>query len=180
VDDVDCPEEATKQSKYSPSLVGNDEILLRAAYHPNHVDSDGRLTKTNMQITQIIAPNGFSVDRLSHFSQKAAAKTADNFNAKNSKNDFQGFFKARTGDIRALTHKLDNKEERSFCVIDDGLVDNPAHALITPSKKFRISATNKTEIRKASNRLRPLRAALIDLFNEMVKVEDIPEVIAAI
>lgn len=174
--DEDYPREKSIQSPHSPSLIDNEEFLLRSAYLPDHIGPSGKLTKTNFQITQIIEPagDGFSVDRLSYFSQEAARKTADTFNAKHGQDNFQGFFKARTGDIRALTNEIEGEEIRSFCVIDDGLVENTAHALITPSKKFRVSTTDRKEIRKASSRLRPLRAALIDLFAEMVTIEDIP------
>jgi len=172
----DCPREMSIQSQYSPSLVDDEEFLLRSAYLPDHVGPDGKLTKTNIQITQIIEPagDGFSVDRLSHFLQDEARKRADTYNAKHGQGNFQGFFKARTGNVKALTNVIDGEKIRSFCVIDDGLEDNLAHALITPSKRFRISTTDRKKIRKASNSLRPLRAALINVFDEMLNVEDIP------
>ena len=174
--DEDCPREKSTQSTHSPNLVDDEETLLRSAYMANHIGPDGKLTTTNIQITQIIEPagDGFSVDRLSYFLQKSARQREGAYNAKHGQDSFQGFFKARAGDIRALMHDVEGEEIRSFCVIDDGLIDNPAHALITPSKKFRISTTDRKEIKKASSRLRPLRAALIDLFDEMVTVEDIP------
>lgn len=171
----DCPRETTQQSKLSPSIVADSEYVLRAVYRTDHIDSDNNLTTTNIPLQQIIEPkgDGYSVNRESLFTFEIASKLANEFEEKNSKNEFQGFCKASVKSIRALRKDNEGTQIRTFCVLDDGLENNEAHALITPSKTLRVSDAEKKVSNAEKNRLRAIRFHLINTFNEFIKLEDL-------
>lgn len=161
-------------------MVANDEELLRAVYHPDHINS-GRLTSTNMQIAQIIEPrgNGFSVTRSSFATEKILLDLKSYFEKKRESNDFLGVFVATTAELRSILVDVNGRHERLVCVVDDGIVnceggspDNVAHALVIPSKFFRKNAVSHADMRKAKKELKPYRESIIRCFRSFETFEE--------
>lgn len=175
---LDCPEESEMQSDYSPSVVDDDENLLRTVYHDTHIDSNNLLTNTNIPIGQIIEPkgDGISVCREPFFKGEVAQDVVEYFES-NPKNKVKGFFKARTGDIRELLISHEDEDRKMCCVVDNGLAKNISHALIKPSKLLRISIEGRKARRAEENKMRPIRDTIISQFNKtkFVPLEEIVE-----
>ena len=170
---VDCPNEGTLQSSFSPSIVEDDEQILRAVYHENHIQ-DGALSTANMSIGQIIEPdgNGFSVSRQAYLTESIIKSLAEELEKGKPDNILFGFFAADTGEIRKLHSLLAEQPKSSFCVVDDGEEKNVSHALVKPSKTLRKPVVDRKEERRLKKQLRPLRYKLIQTFKKQLSLKE--------
>ena len=157
----DCPKESAKQSLYSPDTVKDEECLARTIYHDDHVDNDtGQLTATAIPIDEFLdaSRKGASVDRLKYISQRELNEQGERFAARKPENRYLGYGKATASDVRRIAITGDCR--RQFCVVDDGLESNSAHAVICLSEVFANPDSGKQAIKK---RVRRIREQLVSL-----------------
>jgi hypothetical protein len=124
-----CPKECSQQQPHSPGVVLADEPIVYILLQPDHW-AEGLLTAA-----------AFAKSRLSSGTLsvcRAARCTADEANAsivqpqlqKDSRRVLVGALRARCSDIREIKVEA----QRAVCVIDDGLANFPAHAVLAYSE----------------------------------------------
>jgi hypothetical protein len=123
-----CPRERAQQSPYSPGLISPSEAIVYVLLDPDHW-TNGALAPAAFSKSKLAADD-LSVCRNRYAS---AAQTYKHVVAPQIKKDPRrrvvGAVKARCGDIRDITVG-NGTNERFICVIDDGLIGYPAHAVL--------------------------------------------------
>ena len=122
----DCPSEASKQSKDSPSTISNGENLLHILVEPHNYEVNG-LTKRAFSRSEL-RKSQVSLSRKSYTTEEILKKEVINpLLKRDSKRKFIGLLQADCGEVRSLKTD-DSTRKRAFCVIDDGLPSNIGHA----------------------------------------------------
>ena len=167
-----CPEENTRQSEHSPSVVADGERLARYIYLNEQVNLDTRELKTGaFALDDLIEPDrkGLSFDRLEHVTREEVERRGAEFAARKLQGEFHGLAVNTASAVRSIT---DDNNVRMLGVIDDGMINNIAHSLAVQSKKLRDRALGHRQLRVA---LKPVRERLMDLFSPVRAVEEIYE-----
>ncbi|NQU60826.1 MAG: hypothetical protein HQ512_06820 [Rhodospirillales bacterium] len=122
----DCPREQSSQSKFSPGIVKNDEIVVRTLFEPEHVDEDGNLSAKSLTLKEL-QNTGASVDRLDkqHGTKFNILERAHIRIAGKKNRNWVLLSKVSASNIRQF---LDESEQPVFCILDTALKENCAHA----------------------------------------------------
>ena len=125
---TDCPLEAAKQSRHSPSKVSNTETLLFVLVEP-HNFGENELSARAFSRKELTKGH-VSVSRKEHTTRSTLEENVISVLLKNDvRREFKGVLKAKCQKVRDI--KTDNPlKKRVFCVVDDGVPDNPGHAHI--------------------------------------------------
>lgn len=117
--------------KFSPSLVENEEGLLRTMFDPEHI-KDGKLTRRAIGVKDLLS-RGFSVHRMRYTSPDFIKDTIQSQTSKpKSDGSFwedAGVAVLKAGFVRILQYKQEYREQ-VFRVTDTALEDNEGHASI--------------------------------------------------
>lgn len=153
--DNPCPREASQQSPHSPGTVSDDEDIVLVVIEPLQW-KDGGLIPSAFGISKL-RTGDLSVARAQWCSgddlQKNVVKPALE---RDTNRKLIGGLTARCAQIRAIT-ALPEKV-RAVCVIDDGLEDHSAHAVLS----FRCLGDDKNFWQR--NDREAVRANLLQLF----------------
>ncbi len=158
----DCPAEATKQSKHSPSRVSNKEALLFVLIEPYNYKNNGISTeafsKTELRESRV------SVSRKGHTTKEVLKKEViDVLLKKDPRRHFIAVLQGNCGKVRELEPE-EPKDKRAFCVMDDGTPENKGHAHIGFSETTRGQQKNL----QAAN-----RQNLIGVFEEEKSLDEV-------
>lgn len=133
-----CRKEQTQQKTHSPGVVADNECLLRHVYSPEHYQN-GALTEGAFPSEDFKKPDrGFSVNRKLHVTHEFLEKLRDKQIEKKAGRALEGIAAVRCCDVRYV-----GGEKQTMCVIDDGCLENPAHALILCAEHCTPSGFNK-------------------------------------
>jgi len=126
--DEPCPKELSRQSEHSPSLVKDEEDVLRLIFNPTHLDSKtGEISNAAFSKTEL-EENRLSVTRKECGSRDSVRQNITKIEKGGQKpKTLEKILSVKCCDIRAIDEET---KMRAFCVIDDGTEENPAHAHI--------------------------------------------------
>ena len=125
----DCECENTSVSDYSPTLVQDDELLIRTLYSPIQINQEtGWVDPAHFR--NDATKRGFSVNRKLHISEavlrkKIEHKIACDRNEGKKRDDFFRIVTARSSDIR---RQISKDGERLFYVYDTAVEEDVSHA----------------------------------------------------
>lgn len=157
----DCPCEATKQSKHSPSKVSNTETLLFVLIEP-HNYSQNDITPVAFSKTEL-KESRVSVSRKKHTTREVLQQEViDVLLERDSRRQLVGILKADCGNVRNLKAE-ESKNRRACCVLDDGTLKNIGHAHLGFSE---ITKQQPKNLQAASRR------NLILLFGKKLTIDD--------
>ncbi len=129
---MECAEENSKQSPHTPDppgVISNEENLLRIIIAPEHQDLETGEIKTAAFKKDELKGEGLSFARMKLASEAELNLHASALASTRAENQFMGVLIGNVGAIRQI---VDNGA-RAFCVLDDGLVDFPSHAIVKRS-----------------------------------------------
>lgn len=122
----ECPEESVQQSVHSPGVVSDSESIVYALVEPLTYQggsvtaiSKGKLQRAEQSVCRAEMCTG----------DFARTKIVDALREKDPTRLDHGFVYAPASEIRSIT--LGNTSEGAFCVVDDGLEDFEAHAILS-------------------------------------------------
>ncbi|GLI23426.1 hypothetical protein GGQ86_003039 [Xanthobacter flavus] len=148
-----CPKEAQTQSEHSPCVVEGHERILYVLLDPDDIN-DGQIAATAFKKSDLKSCS-LSVCRVEYSeSSEVFDRIVNPKLEKNSERQLVGGFSVICSRIRDLA--IDGR--RTFCVIDDGLEDYCAHAVIGFS-----DVTKEKDYWQKNNREKA-RADLVYLF----------------
>jgi hypothetical protein len=158
----DCPCEANKQSKHSPSKVSNTETLLYVLIEAhNYAQND--ITPIAFSRTEL-RESRVSVSRKKHATREILQQEViDVLLEKDPRRQVIGILKADCGNVRALKTE-EPRNKRSFCVVDDGTLQNIGHAHLGFSE---ITKQQPKNLQTANRR------NLILLFGKQLSIDDV-------
>lgn len=125
---TDCPLEAAKQSRHSPSKVSNTETLLFVLVEP-HNFAENNLSARAFSRKELTKGH-VSVSRKEHTTRPTLEENVISVLLKKDvRRVFKGVLKAKCQKVRDIKASHLSKK-RVFCVVDEGVPDNPGHAHI--------------------------------------------------
>lgn len=152
--------EAQSASKFSPSVVGDDEILARQIMSPLHFDVE--TNKFTAAAFSDVKDKGGSVNRLAHTSEAdvneaLAARVEKKNEYSANRTEAWGVLHLNCGDIRSLVTTMDSDVPlRGFGVYDTALENDVSHADIC-------------QMLPEGGRARSLRKELLNLANRTLR-----------
>ena len=117
----DCMCERESVSEHSPGIVSNEEVLVRAIFNTNWINSKTGRLKGGYFRNGKGARGGWSVNRTSHI---GTDKLHERMITDKKYKRYLGFISVVCGRVRALTHD----DQRLFCVYDTATQEDPSHA----------------------------------------------------
>jgi hypothetical protein len=135
-----CSCEKYRMSRYSPSIVENSEHISLFVFLPMHKTKDGKALPSIFSHVHLL---GRSVQRESVATKTELIEFTQKFLNADIKRVWEGVLLAKCDDIRNI--KLDETLNRSVCMYDTALKDNPAHAEICQTQH--IEEADQNELR---------------------------------
>ena len=116
----------TAQSRGSPKPgpVKGEETLARAALHPIHFDSEGKIDDSFITVQEL--KRGCSVLRKEICGEQGIHDHGNKL-AKPPKTKYAGYAQIKAGEVRRIA---DADEMCALCVLEQALPENAAHAII--------------------------------------------------
>lgn len=151
---MSCPSEQHPQSEGGPGIVGNYEGLLRHLFTPDHV-RDGMVLEAAFS-SQDLKERGLSVNRKGFTNAKTLEAIRDRYLLNNMNRRFFGLAEGDCGAVRTLSVE----GTQAFCVVDNIVGDNNAHAHIICRERWPQSQFNK------------LREQLINIFGTIRSIDE--------
>ena len=143
-----CPEEDVAQSDSPFGKVEDSELMARIL-HPN-AHKNGRIQTSVLKVAHLQENGGWSFVRKNFANMSAVL--ARHANKKGRPASTYACVAVKAGDMRAI---LDSQGIQAFCVIDDALNGDPAHALV------------KESIKRPESIARKIRDKVIPLFGSI-------------
>lgn len=142
--------ENTQQTENSPCIVNSSENLLRALFTPDHIDDKGNIKEQAIP-SQDLSERGFSVQREQYTDDDLNQTIISGWLNNKAERNFVKFAQLACSHVRKIN---DQQNNQAFIVLDDGIDNNLAHAIILTSEKYGKGALKK------------LRHELIEVFNQ--------------
>ena len=144
----DCPEESNPPNPSKFGRIVDSENISRIVFSPEHI-IDGVLKPEFLPTAQLQAGE-LSIDRLKHVKRSSIDATIESWLTTNPDRKVAGIAVANVGKIRSIK---DSNSERFYCVFEDAIPSNPAHAL------------KKIADWKGPAKAKQMRKLLIDLYD---------------
>lgn len=126
-----CPQELEKQSSYSPSTVNSDEPIVFVLLDPDHWQNE-RLAKGAFSMRKLKA-SGVSICRANYTNATTAFSNIVKPQLNRSPDRrLIGALRTICRDVRTIRASVDSVQV--VCVVDDGTLKDPAHALLKLSE----------------------------------------------
>jgi hypothetical protein len=143
---------ATWSEHPSPGVVGDDELVLRVIYVPEHVDDNGRLLPEaipTQDLQRRLDETGrirtLSVFRERYVDDHSLIELAERqIGSVPASRQFAVVCSAQTANLRALQDEVGH---RVVCVVDDALADEPSHAGLISAKELTRSKAKGVRLR---------------------------------
>ena len=139
-------DETTSASVFSPSVVRDEEFLIREVCDPEHWDSNGNLVETAIPVRDL-RERGFSVHRRTYTTAEFVKQAIQERCGKPRQNgpwkEYAAVLKAE--EVRSI--RIEDEDGQALVVIDTALEDNRAHASIyvaTPKRSKRDAKRART------------------------------------
>jgi hypothetical protein len=137
----DCNCEKYRMSKYSPNVIGNDEVLARFVFSPMHLDRKGNIKPS---IFSHVFNVGCSIQRDTIATSKELIDFAKDFLDGNNNRSWEGVLLAKCNDVREINR--DNANSRAVCIYDTASENNPSHGEMAQSQ-YIINDADQVELR---------------------------------
>jgi len=156
--DISLILETISLSEYSPQVVQPVEELARLIFSPLHIEEDGSIKASAFHD---VKDKGLSINRLNYIDAKTIHRRGNLMviNNERSPRTYVGYIKVVAQDI----HKLEENNQRLFCVYDTATDEDNSHADICA---ILLESKNSNLGKKAANKQR--RKRLQKLFSSLI------------
>lgn len=144
----ECIEERQRQRACSPGTVGDEENLARFVLRSDHVAPDGELAPAAFPAQDFMEQHrgGLSLARLDHMSMEEVRGRARALPDITTGKSTKRMAVAKTQAIRAIR----SSGARLFCVVDDGLPEFHAHAVVRLADR---QSASRSSVKRHRDRL---------------------------